>query len=118
MEKKLNFNQIKEILESDLFSDNDSSPSEFMLGEFYTNADEIEKEGEFKEEYRKLGQLKCVDEYGGEGQGDDYYSVYHFIDHDIYIKFQGWYASHYGSEYSEMFEVKPVTVTKIEYHAV
>lgn len=116
--ERLNFNQIKEILESDLFSDNDSSPSQFMWGEFYINADEIEKEGEFKEEYRKLGQLKYVDRYGGEGQGDDYYSVYHFIDHDIYVKFQGWFASTCGSEYSKMFEVKPVTVTKIEYHAV
>lgn len=107
--EKLNFEQIKEILVSELFSDHDSSPEQFMHGEFYSNADEITEEGEFKEEYRKLGQIECV---------DDYYSVCHFVDHDVYIKFSGWYASHYGSEYSEMFEVKPEQVMVTKYNRV
>ena len=116
--EKLNFDQIKEILESRAFYENDSAPVNFMRQDVYLLANEIGEEGEFKEKYRKLGQMKCVDSYGGEGQGDDYYSVYHFIDHDVYIKFQGWHTSHWGSEYDHMVEVKPVTVTKIEYHAV
>ena len=57
-----------------------------------------------------------VDNFGGEGQGEDYWSVYSFTDGDnvVYVQFDGWYASYNGSEYSEWFFVKPkqVVVTK------
>ena len=116
--EKLNFDQIKGILESELFYENNFSPEDFMHDEYYSNIDEIEEEGEFKEEYRKLGRIETVEHFGGEGCGDDYYNVCHFVDHDVYIQFQGWYASHVGSEYQDMFEVKPEQVTKIEYNRV
>lgn len=116
--EKLNFEQIKKILDSELFSENESNPEQFMWEEFYPNADEIEEEGEFKEEYRKLGNIEMVKHHGGEGQGDNYYTVCYFKDHDVYIQFQGWYASHHGSEYSEMFEVKPKQITITKYKRV
>lgn len=50
-----------------------------------------------------------VDEYGGEGQGEDYWTVYSFSDgHDVvYVKFQGWYASYNGAEFTEYSFVSP-----------
>lgn len=59
-----------------------------------------------------------VDGYGGEGQGDNYYMVYHFPNADIFIKFYGWYASYHGAEYSDMYLVEPKEVTITEYHFV
>lgn len=56
-----------------------------------------------------------VDGYGGEEQGRDYYSVYKFTrgDEEVAIKFYGWYASHYGSEYEGYSLVKPVEKTVV-----
>ena len=49
------------------------------------------------------------DNYGGEGQGDDYWSVYSFTrgDEKIYVQFNGWYASYHGAEFTEWFFVAP-----------
>lgn len=124
---KLTYEEIKEILESQLFSDNDCGPESWMNEDVYTSLEElnfvVEKYGyeyaqEFKDEFSKLGKIKCVEQFGGEGKGDEYYTVYHFVDHDIYISFDGWYASHRGSEYNDMSEVRPKIVEKTEWEAV
>ena len=49
------------------------------------------------------------DNYGGEGQGDDYWSVYSFTrgDEMVYVKFDGWYASYNGAEFTEWYFVEP-----------
>lgn len=51
------------------------------------------------------------DNYGGEGQGEDYWSVYKFIDKSTkevcHVKFQGWYASYNGAEFTEYKFVEP-----------
>lgn len=54
---------------------------------------------------------ECVDNYGGEEQGREYWWIWKFVrgEESCAIKFDGWYASHYGSEFEEFFEVKPVT---------
>ena len=54
--------------------------------------------------------------HGGDEEGTVCYAVYHFPKADLYIQFDGWYASHHGSEYEEMFEVIPkeIKVTKWE----
>jgi hypothetical protein len=64
-----------------------------------------------------LGKIEEVDQYGGEGQGDTWYSVKHFIDHDVYIKTSGYYSSYNGTEFYDGYgeEVKPVEKTIIEY---
>lgn len=115
---KLTFNEIKEILESQLFEDHDHEPYRWFLDDVYKNVGEIKEENEFKETFRKLGTFKCVEKFGGEGRGDDYYRVFHFTDHDVYIQFDGWYASHQGSEYERMFEVKPEQITVTQYKQV
>ena len=49
------------------------------------------------------------DNYGGEGQGDDSWSVYSFArgDEKIYVQFNGWYASYNGAEFTEWYFVEP-----------
>lgn len=63
-----------------------------------------------------LGEVEKVDEYGGEGQGEKYYSVHHFKDHNVYIKINGYYQSHYGVEFNNPpYEVFPKQITKTIY---
>jgi len=115
---KLTFEEISAIINSDLFSENDCDPERWMHEAVPESADDIDEEGEFKEEFAKLGKFEMVDEFGGEGQGDQYWKVYHFIDHGIFISFDGWYASHHGSEYNHMSQVKSKIVEKTEWVAV
>ena len=64
---------------------------------------------------------KPVDHYGGEDCGSTYYTVYEFrIDNGdqgetFYLRFDGWYASHYGTDYQGLSEVHPKQVTRTEY---
>jgi len=68
--------------------------------------------------------IEIVDHHGGEGQGDDYWSVFsvaHF-DEICYFKIDGWYASHHGSSissgYYDFYEVKKVPVQTYEWRTV
>lgn len=85
---------------------------------------------EFDEEYRKYNtdeQNQCIAAFqaqnidfsiaashGGEGEGEDYWSVYKFTEHDtketVYVKFDGWYQSYNGSEFNEWYFVVPEQV--------
>lgn len=60
-----------------------------------------------------LGKVVEVDRYGGEGQGDLWYTVKHFVDHDVYIKTTGFYQSYSGTDFYDGMghEVKPQTKT-------
>jgi hypothetical protein len=59
------------------------------------------------------------DNYGGEGQGDEYWSVYKFSNKSrgefCHIKFDGYYTSYGGSEYDDWFFVEPKQVTVTQY---
>ena len=58
-----------------------------------------------------------VDRYGGEDQGSDYWCVWKFSkgDQDCFVKFYGWYASHYGTDYQGYKFVAPAQKTVIVY---
>ena len=62
-----------------------------------------------------LGPVEEVDSYGGEDCGSTYYSVKYFVKHDIYIRVDGWYQSHYGTDFQDWDEacrqVKPTSKT-------
>jgi hypothetical protein len=119
--KKLTFAEIEKIIESDLFDDNENGPQAYFSDEIYDATNIVNYEGndtEFVKKIKELGSVKRIDSYGGEGCGDDYWSVYHFVNHDVYIKFCGNYQSYEGSEYEGMYEVKPVEVLKTEYQPV
>lgn len=68
----------------------------------------IEEYKNLPDEYiiiKKLSREKAgldweeVEQYGGEGQGDTWYSVKYFSKHDIYIKVDGYYQSYNGTEF-------------------
>ena len=58
-----------------------------------------------------------ADSYGGEDMGSDYWTVYSFSKNNetVFIKFYGWYASHYGSEYRGYKFVNPQQKTVTVY---
>lgn len=61
---------------------------------------------------------KRIDRYGGEGKGDDYWSVYEFSNGNelVYVQFDGWYDSYDGSDFNEWFFVEPKEVKVVEFH--
>ena len=76
--------------------------------------------GGFDSKELGLGESEEVDQYGGEGEGDRWWSIKHFKDHDVYIKIRGFYASHIGTDFyswNDVTEVKPTekTVTVYEW---
>ena len=61
-----------------------------------------------------------VDNYGGEGEGEDYWSVYKFTHgiESVYVKFSGSYQSYNGSDYDEWFFVDPKVVEVTQFFRV
>lgn len=119
MNKKLTVDEIIETLER-----NDISFYSFAVGEFEGDAFEFpNNEESIEDEYagiklnpKLLGKWKEVDSYGGEGKGEEWYSVKHFTDHDVYIKTEGYYQSYHGTDFEGYGEeVRPKTITKVIY---
>ena len=77
-------------------------------------------DGEMENPLPNIGEWKQVDIYGGEGQGDDYWAVNYFPEHDIYIKISGYYASYDGTTfYNDCYsQVTPKEETVIVYHSI
>lgn len=82
----------------------------------------ISAQGDFKWEdfssIENLGiTLEFLDHYGGEEQGRTYYSVIKFNAGDVSVlaKFNGDYASHYGTDYTHWSFVTPKKVEITEY---
>lgn len=61
-----------------------------------------------------------VEQYGGEGQEDTWYSVKYFKDHDVYLRVDGYYQSHSGTDFeswdSAVSIVKPQQKTITVYN--
>ncbi len=63
--------------------------------------------------YQKFlfGEVVVVDSYGGEGEGETWYVVHHFVDHDLYIRTDGFYQSYDGVHFYDGWgscrEVRP-----------
>jgi hypothetical protein len=65
----------------------------------------------FVELATKLGCIELIDRRGGgEGGGELVYRVYYFQNWDLYLSFEGWYASSYGKEFEECRKVKPKVI--------
>ena len=69
-----------------------------------------------------LGEMQTVDEYGGEGQGDDWWSILYFKDHDVYIRIDGYYSSMDGTQFdgwdTAVSEVRPAQKTITVYESI
>lgn len=74
--------------------------------------------GEDNESFTEANvKFELVDSYGGEGQGEDYWSVYKFTDgtDEVFVQFDGWYQSYSGCEFNKCFFVKPREVMVTQY---
>lgn len=58
-----------------------------------------------------VGEFKQVEQYGGEGEGETWHVVYYFVEHDVYIRVDGFYQSYDGTEFYDGWgccrEVRP-----------
>ena len=61
-----------------------------------------------------------IDSYGGENQGSDFWTVWEFSrgNERVYIKFFGYYASHYGTDYLGFSVVRPFEKTVIDFEEI
>ena len=89
----------------------------FFVGEDNGGIDAYAYE-DFDEEELGLGKIEEVDSYGGEGQGERWWTTKYFVDHDVYIKTRGYYSSYNGTDFDYGIGevVKPVqkTITVFE----
>ena len=98
----------------------DEAGSDVVFGFFQSDEPEINKwteEGSETEVFvNKAKGLNIEYEqaasHGGEGEGEDYWSVYKFTQgtESVYVKFSGSYQSYSGSDYDEWFFVDPKVV--------
>lgn len=86
--------------------------------------EEMMYEGGYESDWAKDSnepfEHKGVDYFGGEGMGDNFYTVILVRnpdnhDEQYYIKFQGWYASYNGAEYESWSFVEPKQKTVTVY---
>lgn len=89
--------------------------------------EEVERQGisvdsfgysDFADPLENVGTWEEIEQVGGEGEGETWYSVKYFKDHDVYIRTDGFYSSYNGTDFDEGYgyEVKLVerTVTFYE----
>lgn len=59
----------------------------------------------------ELGEIREIEQVGGEGEGDHWHSVKYFAEHDIYIYVEGFYSSYNGTVFYDGWdcckEVRP-----------
>jgi len=76
---------------------------------------------DFDQDKIGLGEIKEVTQKGGEGEGNEWYSVKYFTDHDIYIRVDGYYSSYNGTDFDNGWdcceEVKPQQKTITVYES-
>jgi len=120
--------QINKIL-AEALKANGVNYSEEDSDEFSTLPDAIQEtyygwSGSNKTEHPDGFTLKIEEEFGGEGQGDDYWFVLslteNFTKKKTHIRFNGWYASHHGHEFDDDdFDiVEPRTIEVIKWFSV
>ena len=101
---------LKETLEKFL----DENSSELESAFFHESITDYGDFPEMEEELQQAGTaFECVEQEGGEGEGDQYHTVYKFTkgSEEVFVKFHGWYASYHGSE---MNGYKIVAPRKVE----
>lgn len=108
----------------EVFGSDERGISDYAHGDFYevvgwSTVKDLEQEDRKKviEDAIGLGEIVEIEQYGGEGQGERWWTVKHFVDHDVYLKTSGHYSSYNGTDFYDWGkEVKPVikTVTVFE----
>lgn len=98
----------------------DEAGTDVINGFFNSEAPEINKwtdEGSDEEIFVNMGKELNIeytyeDSYGGEGEGETYWSVYKFTKgiESVYVEFNGSYQSYDGSTFDEWYFVEPKVV--------
>ena len=113
------FKKFKEII--DLI---DSDPESNGWGDSYCSVETALFRNDFSTDGINLfidWKIECVDSYGGEGQGENYYSVYKVTDPSgnyCFVKFNGSYYSYDGANYDRYFQVIGKKVEVIQYFKI
>lgn len=65
---------------------------------------------DFSNPLENVGEWDEIEQVGGEGEGEVWYSVKYFKDHNVYIRTDGFYSSYNGTDFDNGYgeEVKPV----------
>lgn len=115
---------VKEFLEAEYSEGDYGSITRTMFKSDYPKEDS-KWNGKFEHEVlakaKELNlKVEFVDNFGGEGCGDQYWSVYSFTkdNETVYVQFDGWYASYVGSEYNEWFFVEPKEEVVVNFYRV
>jgi len=84
--------------------------------------DFVHEDFEYKTVQDLVGDWKEIWVSGGCDKGSDWVTVYHFQDHDVYIKISGYYTSYNGVEFnsrswtgSDVKKIKQKEVIKVIY---
>ena len=48
-----------------------------------------------------FGKSTEVDSHGGEGSGEEYWTVRYFEEHDVYVRLEGYYSSYEGTNFDD-----------------
>ena len=108
--KKLSYSEILEIIKEKC--ETVSNFAYGSLGEYAKNNGKVDYN---KWNVEGLGLVTRVEEHGGEDQGTEWYVVYKFEDHDVYIKVSGYYTSYNGTDFDGGWaccsDVKPTEKT-------
>ena len=59
-----------------------------------------------------LGEIEEVDQGGGPDKGNDWFRVFYFKEHDVYLRTDGWYSSYSGTEFDDGFGKLVIPVEK------
>lgn len=64
---------------------------------------------DFESPLENVGEWEEIEQVGGEGEGETWYSVKFFKDHDVYIRTDGFYSSYNGTDFDDGYgdEVRP-----------
>lgn len=110
--------KVKELLDSA----SSNIKNSFFWSEFDEEISKYDEEEDvaFKNALRESGlTVEHVDNYGGEDQGSEYWSVYEFSNTSgsVYVKFSGSYYSYDGSTFDEWYFAKAVPKSGFDYIA-
>lgn len=88
------------------------SDSDIIKQFFWSDADE-----DYESFTEANVKFEHMDNYGGEGGGEDFWSVYKFTDgtDEVFVKFDGYYSSYIGRDFEEYFFVTPKEVMVTQY---
>jgi len=64
-----------------------------------------------------FGKCTLVEQFGGINKGYDYWKIFHFIEHNIYIKLHGYFSEYSGIEPGIYEHVIPKEIFETQYES-